>query len=426
MLSTKCQIIKIVLTACACLLLTVRARSAWADEPAPTPLPTAAITPAVTVVETQPAKELPPATLITATLPTATLPPETLTPESSPTPTLEPTATPTTLPTPTLVPTATPTALPTPTLIPAPGYIAVLVSDIALPVGSEKSSQVLIALHSVQPGVCGFEFALAFDPQLVQSANVEIAPAFASNGWSAQINHLDSGYGDGKRKVGFTFAQSPCSPVSDTNNWAAVATITWQGLAEGESLITVGGAADARPRFMLSDETIVAASELYHGNVSVRIQGQVEGAVYLQGCADHSNILIYATLGTARTDQAYTAPDGSFAIDTSQGEGFYTLVASRPGYLTAQSSSPIRVTMGSTVLSRSVTLLGGDVNGDGRIDVRDLSFIAWHFSGQGSPAEYSADADINGDQVVDISDLAITAGNYGRQGPIPWQAATVN
>lgn len=70
--------------------------------------------------------------------------------------------------------------------------------------------------------------------------------------------------------------------------------------------------------------------------------------------------------------------------------------------------------MGHSATIAPVTLLGGDVNNDGRVDVRDLSFVAWHFE------QYDPAADINGDGQVDILDLTITASNYGQQGPTPW------
>ncbi len=49
----------------------------------------------------------------------------------------------------------------------------------------------------------------------------------------------------------------------------------------------------------------------------------------------------------------------------------------------------------------------GDANGDGIIDISDLSLIAGRF-GSDDPA-----ADINGDGVVDIYDMSIAAANYG-------------
>jgi hypothetical protein len=61
-----------------------------------------------------------------------------------------------------------------------------------------------------------------------------------------------------------------------------------------------------------------------------------------------------------------------------------------------------------------VTLLGGDVNGDNLIDIRDLSYVAYHLGGP------DAQADINGDGKVDILDLTMIAGNFGIKGPTLW------
>ena len=54
------------------------------------------------------------------------------------------------------------------------------------------------------------------------------------------------------------------------------------------------------------------------------------------------------------------------------------------------------------------TFTSGDVNGDGKVDIFDLSFIAAHYGGS-DPA-----ADVNEDGQVDIFDLTVAAGNYGQ------------
>jgi hypothetical protein len=55
----------------------------------------------------------------------------------------------------------------------------------------------------------------------------------------------------------------------------------------------------------------------------------------------------------------------------------------------------------------TVTLLGGDINGDCTIDILDLSAVGSHF-GQTAPPE-----DINGDGIVDIVDIVLVAKNFG-------------
>ncbi len=56
----------------------------------------------------------------------------------------------------------------------------------------------------------------------------------------------------------------------------------------------------------------------------------------------------------------------------------------------------------------------GDVNGDGRIDVLDLSLMATTFSlAKGEPG-YNAACDLNADDMVDVIDLLMLAQNFGR------------
>lgn len=57
--------------------------------------------------------------------------------------------------------------------------------------------------------------------------------------------------------------------------------------------------------------------------------------------------------------------------------------------------------------------LTGDVNGDGTVDILDLSIVALaYFTFEGDP-KYNPDADLNKDGLVDMRDLSIVAVNYG-------------
>jgi hypothetical protein len=76
----------------------------------------------------------------------------------------------------------------------------------------------------------------------------------------------------------------------------------------------------------------------------------------------------------------------------------------------------------------TVTLRGGDVNGDNAINILDIGAIISRFGRTGAavrssnPACTISDdpADINDDGIINISDLAIAAGNWGLVGPRDW------
>ncbi len=64
-------------------------------------------------------------------------------------------------------------------------------------------------------------------------------------------------------------------------------------------------------------------------------------------------------------------------------EGVYVIVAGSLGYLPAQRE--VTVEEGITTSLPPVTLLGGDVNRDGRIDIYDLTLSGANFDKTGSP-----------------------------------------
>jgi hypothetical protein len=98
-----------------------------------------------------------------------------------------------------------------------------------------------------------------------------------------------------------------------------------------------------------------------------------------------------------------TAEDGSFGLSVAQP---CTVTARHTGFLSAlwvvdQPGAP-------EITLPKVTLLGGDVNGDERINILDIAYIGARIDGQ------DALADLNQDGKVNILDLVLAASNFGR------------
>lgn len=55
----------------------------------------------------------------------------------------------------------------------------------------------------------------------------------------------------------------------------------------------------------------------------------------------------------------------------------------------------------------------GDMNGDGRIDILDLSMVAISFGYFSSEPEYNPEVDLNKDGIVDIYDISVVSMHYG-------------
>jgi hypothetical protein len=293
---------------------------------------------------------------------------------------------------------------PTPTFTPVVDQLSVLVDEVIVPVGGQATSQVFVALVDSEGAVVSFEIHLLFDPEVVQVATEEPLAVQTAN--SVQIEAVDNDEG----RIVLVLPERDEALFHPAPAWDRIATITWMGLTEGQSTIVVG----EETQFGTVDGGTRAAGRSYDGVVLVRLPGSIQGQVILQGRETFEDISVSGSLSSTRFDREATNAEGRFTLTTSHGEGFYTVMVAMPGYLSAQSDRPVKVTVDSVVDIGEVTLYGGDVNGDNQIDIRDLAYVAWHFE------EYDVKADINQDGQVDILDLTLTAGNFGKVGPTVW------
>ncbi|MFN8472019.1 MAG: S8 family serine peptidase [Anaerolineae bacterium] len=139
----------------------------------------------------------------------------------------------------------------------------------------------------------------------------------------------------------------------------------------------------------------------------------VNGVVQLEGRGAYGGTQISVGGQTAST-----ADDGSFSVMLAPGA--YTITADHTLYLGSQSA--IAVDGSPQVTIPTVTLLAGDVNGSGSIDLFDLVILAANY-GQSVPPGDSR-ADITGDGSIDLFDLVLLGMNYGKAGAQPWAAAS--
>jgi hypothetical protein len=136
------------------------------------------------------------------------------------------------------------------------------------------------------------------------------------------------------------------------------------------------------------------------------IEPNVSGQARLQGRSDHRGAMLTSPQGP----HTAAGKDGKFALHYP---GQVTLRFQQAGYLDVLAT--VKADANSHLDLGEIELLGGDVNGDGHINILDISYIGSGFS--------TADgrADLTGDGVVDILDLSLVAANFGRAGPILWQ-----
>ena len=139
--------------------------------------------------------------------------------------------------------------------------------------------------------------------------------------------------------------------------------------------------------------------------------GSIRGKVILQSRMSHEGV----TVTVSKLTPVVTEPDGSYAVTGIVAPGQYLVAATMPGYLSAQGFVEV-ANVGETKILPAVTLLAGDVNGDGSVSLFDLVLLS---SALVKLDAASLRSDLNADGAVNLFDLVLVGNNLDRRGPIP-------
>jgi len=131
------------------------------------------------------------------------------------------------------------------------------------------------------------------------------------------------------------------------------------------------------------------------------------GNAYMEGRTDHSGIMV--TLDVSPTMTTTTDISGTYTFENVL-SGTYTITMSADLYLDAMAVN-VAVLDNETNYACDVTLLGGDLNNDGIIDILDLATCAAHFETS------DPEADVNADGMVDVYDLVLLGKNFKLEAP---------
>jgi hypothetical protein len=134
----------------------------------------------------------------------------------------------------------------------------------------------------------------------------------------------------------------------------------------------------------------------------------VAGRLLLDGRVSHAGAVVWVD---DTVEAAVSASDGSYLVGPlAPGEHVFDL--RHAGHLRTGPREMV-VEGGRQLTLPDAVLLGGDANGDDRIDILDGAIVSSSFGLR--PGEPGADAraDINGDGEVDIHDLVLVGANFG-------------
>jgi hypothetical protein len=296
--------------------------------------------------------------------------------------------------------TGTPIATETPIPTPSGAYVWTDILQSTLTIG--ESSLVTVGLYNVPAeGYASTEFTCTYDPVFAEAGNVMVSSLFGPDPVSAM---------SGPQNGQFVLAVAGGSGNKAMTDGTAF-TFMITGLQAGQTAVQCTarvstGVGGLDPIAYISDTlNVVGITPSPTGvpALSAIVNGQVlaSKAVTIQ-LFDLGNQLVVSQTAN---------PDGTFALPMSGGD--YTIVASAPGFLNAQAS--ITLTAGIITTMPTISLLAGDVDGNGVIDEFDALTLGMSY-GASTPAA----ADLNSDGVIDFLDLELLAENYRASGALAW------
>ena len=221
--------------------------------------------------------------------------------------------------------------------------------------------------------VYGVELNLSFDPAILQVTGGSLTPATCPQ---PDFVSADSGADNTAGTIKYAATQLNPTPACDGG---VVASINFECIAEGESPVTFGST------IISNRNGLPIVHNVQNGTVECQEAViDIIGTVALQGWPDPTGVAVtlYDTVGIA-DGPVIVGSDGAFTLKATDESETYRVVAQYDRYLDAEASG-ISGTGGYVIDLGLVTLRAGDIDGNGVIDILDLSALGGNF-GKSSP-----------------------------------------
>jgi len=274
----------------------------------------------------------------------------------------------------------------------AQGAVSTEATPSSLTVG--ETSTITVGLNEVPPeGYASAEFTCTYDPALVSVSNVVVTGLFGTDPATAIFDPQN-----GTLIVAIAGSNGQKATTS-----GPAFSFTATSLAVGQATISCSA------RVSLGDDGLTdlpASSTVLTINDVVQ-DGTLNGQVL-------ANKAVTVNLYNPDDSLAGTVaanPDGTFSMTAAAGS--YTVEATASGYLSAE--GPASITAGNTTTMPTISLLAGDIDGNGVIDQLDALTIGMNYNAAAPDA-----ADLNADGTINVLDLELLAANYRETGPTAW------
>ena len=271
------------------------------------------------------------------------------------------------------------------------------VSTVVTPTGITvgESAVVTVNLNNVPPeGYTSAEFTCTYPPSLVEVGNIVVTNLFGTDAAVAIF---------GPQNGSFIVAIAGSNGQKATTSGAAF-TFEVPGLQAGQATIECTVRVSQGDNVLLDLPSTAAILTINEVVVDGTLTGQVLASKAVTvSLYNANNSLVTSVVANA---------DGTFSLTAAA--GIYTVTAEASGFLDAQ--GPAVIVAGETTTKPTVSLIAGDIDGNGVIDQYDAMTIGMSYNTSSPDA-----ADLNADGIINVLDLEILASNYRASGALNWQ-----
>lgn len=124
-------------------------------------------------------------------------------------------------------------------------------------------------------------------------------------------------------------------------------------------------------------------------------------------------MLLYPAADPSVSNPVFPEGNGTLATLTFKAKVQGTATIAFEGWLCGNISAPTLVSYDLNA-TLEVKRRNGDLNGDGRVDMKDIAMVSRAFGSRPSDADWMIQADMNQDSKIDLRDIALIARNFGK------------
>lgn len=259
----------------------------------------------------------------------------------------------------------------------------------------DETMTVTVNLNNVPPeGYTSAEFTCTYPSDLLDVSNISVSDLFGTDPAVAIY---------GPQGDNFIVAIAGSNGQRATTSGAAF-TFDITALQSGQAVI------ECNVRVSMGDDVLI---DLPSVSTTITINDVVvDGTLIGQVLAIKPVTISLYNPDDSLATSVQADVDGNFSLTAPAGT--YTVTATASGFLSAE--GPAVITAGETTTKATISLIAGDIDGNGVIDQYDAMTIGMSYNTATPDA-----ADLNADGTINVLDLEILAANYRATGPQDWQ-----